>query len=69
MQKLSPDALVAELKSSMEWSDGVLAIVQHVWKEEGQALCDKPKDVLSVGQVSICAARPTMYRIACASNM
>ena len=56
MQKLSPDALVAELKSSMEWSDGVLAIVQHVWKEEGQALCDKPKDVLSVGQVSICAA-------------
>ncbi|KAL5460090.1 hypothetical protein EMCRGX_G033511 [Ephydatia muelleri] len=51
VQKLSPDALVAELKSSMEWSDGVLAIVQHVWKEEGQALCDKPKDVLSVGQL------------------
>ena len=50
-QKLSPDALVGELKSSMEWSDGVLAIVQHVWKEEGQALCDKPKDVLTVGQL------------------
>ena len=30
----------------------MLAVVQHVWKEGGQALCDKPKDVLSVGQVS-----------------
>ena len=38
----------------MEWSDGVLAVVQHVWKESGQALCDKPKDVLTVGQVSMC---------------
>ena len=57
MQKLSPDALIAELKSSLEWSDGGLAIVQHVWKDRGQALCDKPKEVLSVGQVSHISAR------------
>ena len=45
------DALVAELKASLEWGDGMLAVVKHVWKEEGQALCSMPKEALSVGQV------------------
>ena len=45
------DALVAELKASLEWGDGVLAVVKHVWKEEGPALCSMSKEALSVGQV------------------
>ena len=45
------DALVAELKASLEWGEGVLAVVKHVWKEEGPALCSLPKEALSVGQV------------------
>ena len=48
---LSADGLVSELKDSMEWSDGVLAVVKHVWKEEGPSLCGMPKEALTVGQV------------------
>ena len=40
-----------ELKSSLEWGEGVLAVVRHVWKEEGATLCGMPKEALTVGQV------------------
>ena len=51
LQGMGVDALVAELKASLEWGDGMLAVVKHVWKEEGPALCSMPKEALSVGQV------------------
>ena len=51
LEGMSVDALVAELKASLEWGEGVLAVVKHVWKEEGPALCSLPKEALSVGQV------------------
>ena len=45
------ESLVSELKSSMMWSDSCVAVVRHIWKEEGPALCGKPKETLLVGQV------------------
>ena len=51
LEGMGVDALVAELKASLEWGDGVLAVVKHVWKEEGPALCSMSKEALSVGQV------------------
>ena len=51
LEGMGVDALVAELKASLEWGDGMLAVVKHVWKEEGPALCSMPKEALSVGQV------------------
>ena len=45
------DALVQELKASLQWGEGALAVLKHVWKEEGPALCSMPKEALSVGQV------------------
>ena len=53
-EKLSADDLLAELKSSMEWSEGAMAVVRHVWKEEGPALISMPQETLSVGQVGGC---------------
>lgn len=50
--KLSADDLVGELKSSLEWSEEAMAVVRHVWKEEGPALSSMPQETLSVGQVS-----------------
>ena len=50
--KLSADDLVGELKSSLEWSEETMAVVRHVWKEEGPALISMPQETLSVGQVS-----------------
>ena len=35
----------------MEWKESTIAVLKHVWKEEGQALCSLPKETLSVGQV------------------
>lgn len=49
--KMSADALLAELKSSMEWSDGAMATLKHVWKEEGSSLMSIPTQALSLGQV------------------
>ena len=53
---LSADALIQELKSSLEWGEGPLSVVRHVWKEEGPALCSLPKEALVVGQVGHCNA-------------
>lgn len=50
--ELTADALAAELKSSLEWSDGVMSALKHVWKEEGSKLISMPKEALSIGQVS-----------------
>ncbi|CAI8043426.1 COMM domain-containing protein 6 [Geodia barretti] len=47
----SVESLVSELKSSMMWSDSCVAVVRHIWKEEGPALCGKPKETLLVGQL------------------
>ena len=47
----SVEALVSELKSSLQWSESSVAVVRHIWKEEGPALCGRPKDTLLVGQV------------------
>ena len=47
------EGLVTELKSSMMWSDSSVAVIRHIWKEEGPALCSKPKEALLVGQVCI----------------
>lgn len=52
-EKLSADDLMGELKSSLGWSEGAMAVVRHVWKEEGPALISMPQETLSVGQVSI----------------
>ena len=49
--KLSVDALLAELKSSLEWSEGAMATLKHVWKEEGASLISIPSRALSIGQV------------------
>ena len=46
------DALISELKSSLEWSDSAMATLRHVWKEEGPKLIAMPKQTLSIGQVS-----------------
>ncbi len=45
------EELVSELRESMEWSDTALAVLKHVWKEEGPALCALPTHTLTVGQV------------------
>ena len=50
--KLSADALHAELKASLEWSDKPMATIRHIWKEEGQKLASMPEETLSIGQVS-----------------
>lgn len=50
--ELTADALLAELKSSLEWSEGVMAALRHVWKEEGPKLVAMPKESLSIGQVT-----------------
>ena len=52
-EKLNADDLVTELKSSLEWNEAAMAVVRHVWKEEGPALISMPQETLSVGQVSI----------------
>ena len=52
-EKLGADELLAELKSSLEWSEGAMAVVRHVWKEEGPALIGMPQETLSVGQVCV----------------
>ncbi|XP_064404165.1 COMM domain-containing protein 6-like [Halichondria panicea] len=49
--RVSADELVAQLKASLEWSDTVLAVLRHVWKEEGPALIAMPTHTLSVGQL------------------
>ncbi len=51
--ELSVDALVAELKSSLEWSEGTIAAIRHIWKEEGPKLISMPKETLSIGKVSL----------------
>ena len=33
LEGMGVDALVAELKASLEWGDGMLAVVKHVWKD------------------------------------
>ena len=48
---LSAEALISELKTTMEWTESSLAVIRHIWKEEGPTLCSKPKETLSVGQV------------------
>ena len=53
LSSLSVDSLGSELKDSLEWGDGALAVVKHVWKEEGPALCGMPKETLNIGQVSV----------------
>ena len=50
-EKVSVEALVLELKSSSQWSESCVAVIRHIWKEEGSTLCSKPKETLSVGQV------------------
>lgn len=45
------ETLVSELKSSSQWSESCIAVIRHIWKEEGPALCSKSKETLSVGQV------------------
>lgn len=50
--EMDADALLAELKSSLEWSEGVMAALRHVWKEGGPKLIAMPKESLSIGQVS-----------------
>ncbi len=61
--KLSADALVAELKASLEWSEGVMAALKHVWKERGPELISMPKESLSIGQVSDeCPLRGTLMK-------
>ena len=46
------DVLVAELKASLEWSEGTVAVIRHVWKEGGPELCGLDRQPLSIGQVS-----------------
>ena len=48
---VSVEALVSELKGSLQWSESCVAVVRHIWKEEGPALCSMPREALSVGQV------------------
>ena len=31
-----------------------MAVVRHVWKEEGPTLISMPQETLSVGQVCVC---------------
>lgn len=50
-EAVSVEGLVSELKSSSQWSESCVAVIRHIWKEEGPALCSKPKETLSVGQV------------------
>lgn len=50
--ELSVDALIGELKSSLEWNDSAMAALRRVWKEEGPKLIAMPKSTLSIGQVS-----------------
>ena len=45
------ESLVSELKSSSQWSESCVAVIRHIWKEEGPTLCSKSKETLSVGQV------------------
>jgi hypothetical protein len=63
-EKLSADDLLAELKSSLEWGEGAMAVVRHVWKEEGPALINMPQETLSVGQVcvGVCVCVCVYYR-------
>ena len=49
--KLSTDALLAELKSSMVWNESAMATLKHLWKEEGPSLITVPTLSLSIGQV------------------
>ena len=37
----------------MEWSDGAMATLKHVWKEGGPSLIAMPKQTLTIGQVSL----------------
>jgi hypothetical protein len=48
---VSAEELVSELKSSPQWLESSMAVIRHIWKEEGPALCSKPKETLSVGQL------------------
>ena len=57
---MNEDALVGELKSSLEWSDGAMATLKHVWKEEGPNLIAMPKQTLSIGQVCLVVVREIM---------
>ena len=50
-ERLSVDALVSELKASMLFKEGSVAVIREVWKTEGQVLCSLPKQALSVGEV------------------
>ena len=51
-ERLTVDVLVAELKASLEWSEGTVAVIRHVWKEGGPELCGLDRQPLSIGQVS-----------------
>lgn len=48
---------MTELKSSLEWSEGAMAALRHIWKEEGPKLISMPKESLSIGQVGECRGR------------
>lgn len=52
--ELTTEALLVELKSSLEWSEGAMATLRYVWKEGGPKLISMPKESLSIGQVSNC---------------
>lgn len=50
-EAVSVESLVSELKSSSQWSESCVAVIRHIWKEEGPTLCSKSKETLSVGQL------------------
>lgn len=50
-EAVTVETLVSELKSSSQWSESCVAVIRHIWKEEGPTLCSKSKETLSVGQV------------------
>lgn len=52
-EELTTETLLVELKSSLEWSEGAMATLRHVWKEDGPKLISMPKESLSIGQVNL----------------
>ncbi|XP_074619664.1 COMM domain-containing protein 6-like [Acropora palmata] len=50
--KLPTDKLITELKSSLCWKDSTLAVIKHVWNDQGKILCSSDLvQTLNVGQL------------------